>query len=190
MAVTLGGQHKGFGEDEYVARRDVCVIHRLAHVQDSEIGLRTKVWQFASVIRGAMIGADCVIASNVLVDGAVIGDRCSLSHGAVLYPGTVLGDEVFVGPGVACCNDRWPVCSKEGFDLDRLLGGMVSVRIGNKVGIGAGAVILPGVSIGDGCMIAAGAVVSKSVPAGHLVKGDGSVVVPLDGRIPVRMREA
>lgn len=151
------------------------------------MGARTRIWQFASVIRNSRIGEDCTIGSGACIDGAVIGNGTSVSHGAGVYPGAIVGERVFIGPHVACCNDRWPVASKDGFDLQRFIDGMVSVRIGDGVGIGAGAIILPGVRIGDGAMISAGAVVVQNVPDDYLLKRSGEMV-PLDGRIPVRMR--
>lgn len=150
----------------------------------------TKIWQFASVIRGAIIGADCNIGACAIVDGARIGDKCSVGHGAQLHPGLVAGNEVFFGPGCVVCNDPWPRVRKGDFDISRILSGeFVTVVIGNGASLGAGAIILPGVTIGDGAMVSAGAVATSSIPDGHLLKRDGDIVV-IGRRQVARMREA
>lgn len=162
------------------------MIHPQAEIGETvRIGERSRVWQFASVIRGAQIGEDCNIASCVIVDGAKLGDRCIVGHGSSVHPGTVIGNDVFVGPAVTFCNDRWPRVPKEGFDIDWLLSGGVSIRVDDDASIGAGAVVLPGVVIGTGAMVAAGAVVNKSVPSCHLFKRSGEIV-PIDPGKPHR----
>jgi len=140
--------------------------------------------QFANVVRGAVIGDDCLIAPCACVDGARIGNGTRISHGAAVFPGAVIGDSVFIGPNVVFCNDRWPTTSKVGFDIQRPI---IQVSVGNGTGIGAGAIILPGVRIGDGAMIGAGCVVDQSVPDFYLMKRGGEIV-PLDHRVPRRMR--
>lgn len=151
-------------------------IHRLALVENSEIGPRTRVWQFASVIRGARLGADCNVASCATLDGPVFGDRCIVSQGVAMGPGFLIGDDVFIGPNVTVCNDRWPRAYKHGFDLTKFQSGFVTVRIDNWVSIGANAVILPGVSLGKRVMVAAGAVVDRDVPPDQLFTREGKMV--------------
>lgn len=167
------------------------MIHPLAHHDSTVvIGERTRIWQFASIIRGAVIGEDCNIASCTIVDGAVIGDRCIIGHGSSVHPGTKIGSDVFVGPAATFCNDAWPRVSKDGFDVALLIGaGRPSIVVEDEASIGAGATVLPGVRIGKGAMVAAGASVRHSVPAGHLHKRDGSIVL-LRLEKPLRMREA
>lgn len=162
------------------------MIHPLAHVENATIGKGTRVWQFASIIRNAKVGEDCTIASGVLVDAATIGDRCIVSHGAAIEPGVLIGDDVFIGPGVIFCNDYWPRVSKDGFDMALILNGEIIVTaVEDGASVGAGVVILPGVTIGAGAMIAAGSVVHRDVPACHLHKRGGSIV-PIDQTRPVR----
>lgn len=151
-------------------------IHRLALVEDAAIGARTRVWQFASVIRGARLGADCTVASCATLDGPQFGNRCIVSQGVAMGPGFLVGDDVFIGPNVTICNDRWPRAAKIDFDADALRADFVTVRIGDWVSIGANAVVLPGVTIGASAMIAAGAVVGRDVPFNHLFKRDGTII--------------
>lgn len=142
-------------------------IHPAAHVDDRtvSIGARTRIWQFASVIRGAVLGEGCSVASCAIVDGAKLGNGCVISHGASINPGFVAGDRLFVGPNATICNDMWPAANKEGFDI-ALFHDRPAVIAGNDVSIGANAVILPGVRLGDGCLIAAGSVVDEDVLPG------------------------
>lgn len=156
---------------------------------DVIIGEGSKVWQFATVIRGAVLGKGCNVGACSIIDGAMLGDLCSIGHGAQLHPGLVAGGEVFFGPGCIVCNDPWPRVRKGDFEIEKILCGFVTVRIGNGASLGAGAIVLPGVSIGDGAMIAAGAVVDENVPADHLFKRDG-LLVPIGRRQVTRMREA
>src|SRR3954464_5669015 len=119
-------------------------IHERALADDSvSIGARSRVWQFASVIRGTVLGEDCTVASSATLDGPVFGDRCIISQGVAMGPGFLIGDDVFIGPNVTVCNDRWPRTYKTGFELKTFQSGFITVRIHNWVSIGANAVILP-----------------------------------------------
>lgn len=152
-------------------------IHPKAHVENATIGARTKVWQFSSVIRGTVLGEDCSVASNVTLDGLIAEDRVIFSPGVDIAAGFRIASDVFIGPNVVLCNDRWPVVSKHGF-RDELLrsGEFVTVIIGRGASIGANAVVLPGVKVGNGAMIAAGSVVYRSVPENMLHTRDASLV--------------
>lgn len=166
------------------------MIHPLALVGDVIIGDGTKVWQFASVLRGAVIGHHCTIGSCSIVDGAVLGDFCLVSHGASLNPGLVAGNFVFFGPNCTICNDRRPMAEKTGFEPEKLFDGFVTVRIEDGASIGANAVVLPGVKIGSGAMVAAGAVARANVPANHLLCRNGTVEPIRTEWRKKRMREA
>src|SRR5262249_33649100 len=82
------------------------LIHTMAVVHDDcEIGEGTKIWQFASVLRGAVLGRDCIVASGACFDGSVAGDRTILCHNLAAGPGFRLGDDVFIAPNVTLAND-------------------------------------------------------------------------------------
>lgn len=150
-------------------------IHDRAEVHDDcTIGEGTRIWQFASVIRGARIGKDCTIASGACIDGSVIGDRTHIAHNLAMGPGFKVGNDCFIGPNVTFCNDAWPRATKDGFDAAAYDGDNFAVIMEDGATIGANAVILPGIHIGAGAMIAAGAVIRKSVPANMLVLSDES----------------
>lgn len=168
------------------------MIHQPAMIdQSAAVSPSATVWEYAKVIRHATVGDESNIGSCAIVDCADVGRRCSIGHGAQLHPGTLLGDDVFVGPGVICCNDCWPRMHKEGFDGDALLDGrLTTVRIADGASVGAGAIILPGVVIGESAMVAAGSVVERSVPPWHLHKRSGEIAAIDRAREPQRMREA
>lgn len=163
-------------------------IHRLALVEGSRVGARSAIWQFASVIRGAVVGEDCNIASGACLDGSQIGDRCILGHNVAMGPGFRVFDDVFIGPNVTLCNDAWPRALKDGFDVSRFNPVTYAVIIESGASIGANSVILPGVRIGWNAMIAAGSVVTKDVPARGLWK-DRSLIGSIERERP-RMRFA
>ncbi len=153
------------------------MIHARAHVDaDCVIGPCTAIWQFASVIRKATIGTGCNIGSGAIIDGASVGDRTLVGAGAQLHPGTRIGNDVFVGPGVIFCNDLWPQTGKRGFDLRALLDeGKATVIVEDGASIGAGAIILPGVTIGADAMVAAGVVCRADVLPGMVLRRDGDI---------------
>jgi UDP-2-acetamido-3-amino-2,3-dideoxy-glucuronate N-acetyltransferase len=154
-------------------------IHPKAHVDGAFIGARTKVWQFASIIRGAVVGEDCTFANGALFDGSHCGNRCIFGMNVAIGPGFLLGDDVFVGPQVTFANDRWPAANKDNFDIEFLKNGNWAIKVLDGAAIGANAVVLPGVTLGRNSMVAAGCVVTRSLPDDHCLRRDGSVV-PID----------
>jgi UDP-2-acetamido-3-amino-2,3-dideoxy-glucuronate N-acetyltransferase len=158
-------------------------------ISAATIGARTMVWQFASVIRGARIGADCSIGAGAMIDGVHIGDRCLIGTNAVIGGYFEIGNDVFIGPNVAFSNDRWPSTDKDGFDLEWLREN-ASIRVHDFASIGANAVILPGVTIGAHVLIAAGAVVTHSVRPGMLYCRDGTIKPKPEGWQRMRMKAA
>lgn len=166
------------------------MIHPMAVVHaDCTIGQGSEVWQFASVIRRARLGAGSSVAACAVVDGSRLGPGARIGHGAQVHPGVVAARNLFLGPGAIVCNDRWPWLGAQDFDLEALIEGRsVAVIIEENVSIGAGAIILPGVRLAAGCMVAAGAVVSADVPPGMMFTRGGDLMdMPEPGR---RMRVA
>ena len=167
-------------------------VHPMAVVdEDAEIGRGSRIWQFASVVRRARLGYDCNVASGATVDAARLGDRCIVGHNTLIPPGVWIEDDVFVGPNVVICNDSWPSTSKDGFSMEPLLSlEFIAVRVARSVSISAGVIILPGVTIGENSIIAAGAVVSHPVAANMLFFREGAVRSRDFVRERSRMRKA
>lgn len=146
-------------------------IHPLADAQSKAIGAGTRVWQFVVVLPGARIGSDCNICSHCLIENdVVIGDRVTVKSGVQLWDGLRVGNDVFIGPNASFTNDRFPRSRQKPETF-------LVTTIHDGASIGAGAVILPGVSIGSNAMVAAGAVVTRSVPPNAVVMGTPAKIV-------------
>jgi UDP-2-acetamido-3-amino-2,3-dideoxy-glucuronate N-acetyltransferase len=125
------------------------------------------------VREGVVVGRECIVGKDVYIDAGVrVGDRVKIQNGALVYHGATLEDGVFIGPRAVLANDRYPrAITPDGRlkgDADWAVGAVL-VRYGAS--IGAGAVVLPGVTIGRWAMVAAGAVVTGDVPDHGLVAG-------------------
>jgi len=140
-------------------------IHPLADCQSADIGEGTRVWQFCVVLPGAKIGRDCNICAHCFIeDDVVVGDNVTIKCGVQLWDGLRVGSNVFIGPNVTFCNDKHPQSGNRDFCL-------LPTAVEDGVSIGANATILPGVRLGRGCVVGAGAVVTKDVPPGVTVAG-------------------
>lgn len=138
----------------------------MADVQTENIGPGTRIWQFVVVLPGARIGADVNICSHCFIENhVVIGDRVTIKNGVQLWDGLRVEDDVFIGPNVTFTNDRYPRSRNREAEL-------LETVVRRRAAIGGGAVICPGLTIGDGAMVAAGAVVTRNVPAGATVMGN------------------
>jgi acetyltransferase-like isoleucine patch superfamily enzyme len=129
------------------------------------IGPGTRVWAFAHVCDGVVIGEDCNLCDQTFFEkGVRVGNRVTIKCGVYLWEGAVLEDDVFVGPCVAFTNDLRPRSQKY---PDMFL----PTRLQEGCTVGANATLLP-VTIGRWAMVAAGAVVTRDVPAHALVRGN------------------
>ena len=152
------------------ASNDPPFIHSHALVESDRIGRGTRIWAFAHVMPGAVIGADCNICDQTYVDeDVVIGDRVTVKSGVAIIDGMRVEDDVFIGPNASFTNDRFPR-SKQPFEC-----GAIVIQKGASVG--SGAVVLPGVTIGEGAMVGAGAVVTRDVPPFTVVAGNPARVL-------------
>lgn len=150
---------------EQVDGNDALVHPTTIIEKGSIIGPGTRVWHFAHVRAGAVIGKNCVIGKDCYIDdGVVIGDGVKVQNGVSVYNGVTLEDEVFVGPHVAFTNDPYPR-SQGSWEV-------VETHVRRGASIGANATILCGVEIGEWAMIGAGSVVTHSVAAKRLVYGN------------------
>jgi UDP-2-acetamido-3-amino-2,3-dideoxy-glucuronate N-acetyltransferase len=149
-------------------------VHPTALVEAERIGAGTRVWAFTHISSGVAIGDNCNIGSHCYVEtGVSIGDSVTVKNGNFIWAGVTIRDGAFVGPQVVFTNDLHPrsprlVQASPRYSSDEWL---VPTLVEEGVSIGGGAVILAGVTLSRFCMIAAGAVVTKSVSAHALVMG-------------------
>lgn len=146
-------------------------IHELADVQSTAIGYGTRIWQFVVVLEGAQVGHGCNICSHCFIEAdVIIGDNVTIKSGVQLWDGLRVANNVFIGPNVSFANDRFPRSRQK---PEKFL----VTTICKGASIGAGAVILPGVVIGSNAMVAAGAIVTRSVPPNAVVAGNPAKIV-------------
>ena len=144
-------------------------IHPTAVVDEgARLGENTKVWHFCHIYPKAVLGKHCILGQNVMVsNGVTIGDYCKIQNNVSLYEGVILEDYVFCGPSMVFTNVTTPRClfprnSSEDYR---------ETRVKRGASIGANATIVCGVTLHECAFVAAGAVVTKDVPAYAMVAG-------------------
>lgn len=142
-------------------------VHETACVDEPcEIGEGTSIWHFSHIMKGAKLGRGCNLGQNVFVASQVeIGDNVKIQNNVSLYEGTVVEDDVFLGPSCVLTNisnPRSQVVRRSLYEPTRLKRGCT---------IGANATIVCGTTVGRYAFIAAGAVVADDVPDYALMMG-------------------
>lgn len=133
------------------------MIHPLSDVQSKNIGKNTNIWQFCVVLPNAKIGENCNICSHCFIENDVkIGNNVTIKCGVQLWDGITVEDNVFIGPNVTFCNDKYPKSKNKNFKLEPII-------VKKGASIGANATILPGITIGENALVGAGAIVTKDV---------------------------
>jgi len=142
-------------------------VHPSSFVDEgARIGEGTKIWHFCHVLGGAAIGKRCIMGQNVMIaDGVQIGDNVKIQNNVSVYTGTIIEDDVFLGPSCVLTN----VTNPRSQVLRHSLYEKTHIRRGASVG--ANATIVCGITIGRYAFIAAGAVVAKDVPDYALMMG-------------------
>jgi len=173
------------------------LIHPTADVSaQAIIGEGTRVWHHAQIREGARLGRECIIGKGVYIDfDVVIGNRVKIQNYACVYHGVTVEDGVFIGPLACLANDKLPRAINPDGTLKRDADWEVSktvVKYGASVG--AGAILLPGITVGRWALIGAGAVVTRDVPDYGLVAGNPARLVgfvcPCGGRLHEVRQEA
>jgi UDP-2-acetamido-3-amino-2,3-dideoxy-glucuronate N-acetyltransferase len=146
-------------------------IHPFSDVQSDSIGYATKIWQYVVILKGAIIGNNCNICANALIeDDVVLGNNVTVKSGVYLWSGTRIEDDVFIGPNATFTNDKFPRSKHypESF---------TGIIVNRGASIGANATILPGIVIGEYAMVGAGAVVTKNVEPYTVVIGNPAKII-------------
>ena len=146
-------------------------VHANGICESVNVGAHTRIWAFAHVLPGAVIGADCNLCDHVFVENdVVVGDRVTIKNGVQLWDGIRVADDVFIGPNATFTNDKFPRSKQHQREP-------LKTRIEQGASIGANATILPGLVIGREAMIGSGSVVTRDVPPGAIVMGNPARIV-------------
>ena len=142
--------------------------HSTAVVDEGcQIGADSKVWHFCHLMSGSVLGERCILGQNVMIaPGVRLGNGVKVQNNVSLYTGVVCEDDVFIGPSAVFTNVINPRSFLERKNEFR------PTLVGKGASIGANATIICGVTLGAYCLVGAGAVVTKSVPAFALVMGN------------------
>ena len=143
-------------------------VHPQGLCESGTVGAGTRVWAFAHVLAGARIGRDCNICDCAFVeDGAVLGDRVTVKNATLVYAGVTCEDDVFLGPNVVFTNDLRPRAAiKKGQE------GLLPTLVRQGATLGAGVVVVCGLTVGRFAFAAAGAVIVSDVPDHAFVAGN------------------
>ena len=160
--------------------------------RSAALGDGTVVWHLAQVREGAVIGDGCTVGRGAYVgSGVEVGANVKIQNYALVYEPAVIGPGAFIGPAVVLTNDRFPRSvtpsgERKAADDWQAEG----VRVGRGASIGAKAVVLGGVTVGDWSMVAAGAIVTQDVPPFALVVGAPARRIGWVGRAGQPLEEA
>lgn len=155
-------------------------IHPTAEVsKEASIGKGTIIWNNSQVREKAVIGKNCILSKNVYVDtGVKIGNCVKIQNNASIYRGAVIEDGVFIGPNTCLTNDRTPRAMTPDGRLKKSSDWEISpIRIKKCASIGAGSILIAGVTIGKYALIGAGSVVTKDIPDYGLAYGNPARLV-------------
>ena len=147
---------------------DEVFVHPHGLCESTVVGTGTRVWAFAHVLDGAVVGADCNIGDHAFIEGgARLGSRVTVKNAVLVWDGVTIGDDVFLGPNMIFTNDLHP----------RAFGSrdpatFTPTTVCTGATIGANATIVCGVTIGQYAFVAAGAVVVRDVAPYELVAGN------------------
>ena len=148
-----------------------AIIHPSAVVSDSaKLYDGTVVWSGAVIGHDVQTGPGCVIGSNCYIGSkSVLGESVRLQHGAFIPNGTIIESYVFIGPNATLCDDSHPRVNNPSYDARPPV-------LKKHCSVGAGAVLLAGVTIGENAVVGAGAVVLVDVPAWGVAVGNPAVL--------------
>ena len=148
---------------------DKYFIHPSAIVESPNIGVNTRIWGFSHIMEGVIIGENCNVGEHCFLEsGVCVGNNVVIKNGISIWNGVEIEDEAFLGPHMVFTNDLNP---RSGYPKP-----LSKTKIRTGATIGAGAVILSDIEIGEFSMVGAGAVVTKSVKPQNLVYGNPATI--------------
>lgn len=182
------GHHTHVGVSTLIGGVDNPSWHRRKGLKLTQVGCDCSIGNFCTISEDVIIGDRVKIGNNVVIrSGVRLADDCVVGHGTVFEGDAVVGEDtlihaqchitrgakigarVFIAPYFVGAND--PICMRRKFMEGHPEFVPVPYEIGDDVRVGIGAVVLPGVKVGDGALIAAGSIVTRDVAAGTRVMG-------------------
>jgi UDP-2-acetamido-3-amino-2,3-dideoxy-glucuronate N-acetyltransferase len=144
-------------------------VHPQGMCDSEQVGEGSRIWAFAHVMSGAILGKNVNIGECSFIEGgAVLGNNCTVKNHVAVWNKVVCEDYVFLGPSAVFTNDLTPRCEfKKDPETD-----YYPTLIKKGASIGANAVVVCGTTLGEYCMIGSGAVVTKDVPDFGLIYGN------------------
>jgi UDP-2-acetamido-3-amino-2,3-dideoxy-glucuronate N-acetyltransferase len=140
--------------------------HPMSDVQSKRIGKNTKIWQYAIILKEAIVGENCNINCHTFIENdVVIGNNVTLKSGVYLWDGIRIEDDVFIGPNATFVNNDFPRSKKY---PNKHIGAYIC----KGASIGANATIRGGIVIGEFALIGSGSVVTKNIPNNSLWVGN------------------
>jgi UDP-2-acetamido-3-amino-2,3-dideoxy-glucuronate N-acetyltransferase len=156
-----------------------AVVHPSVVIPDG-----AKIWAFAHVREGVVLGENCVIGRNVYIGpGVRIGKNCKIQNDSQIYEPAQLGNGVFVGPGVILTNDKNPrAVNPDGSQKSPKDWQPVGVTVLEGASLGAGSICIAPLVVGRWAVISAGSVATKDLRAFGLYMGTPARLVSWVGR--------
>ena len=143
--------------------------HELAVVESENIGKDTRIWAFAHILPGAVIGNNCNICDHTFIENdVVVGDNVTIKCGVYLWDAMRIENNVFIGPNATFTNDKYPRSKQTPTKFAPII-------LKKGCSIGANATILPNVTIGENAIVGAGAIITKNVPANSIVTNTNEI---------------
>jgi len=152
-----------YTKDTYINKEETLIRSGTIIYHGVQTGSRFRTGHNVLIRENTKIGHNVLVGTNTVIEGDTdIGNNVSIQSNVFIPTSTTIEDLVFIGPNVVLANDKYPI---------RINTGLVGPVLRKGASIGANATILPGIEIGEGAMVAAGAVVTKDVPAWKLAVG-------------------
>ena len=169
LATCLGLIHQSTpGYFAEIMNSNRYFAHPNALVETDDIGEGTRVWAFAHVMKGAVVGKNCNIGDHAFVEShVVIGDGVTIKNGVAIWDGVSLASNVFVGPNAVFTNDLNPRA-----EVKKSRQQFVVTQVHEGASIGANATVVCGITIGRYAFLGAGTVVIRDVPDYAMVVGN------------------